>query len=82
MWSGTGTFTGSVTIPFFDVNLGVRNNYLIASQLINSGLESGLVPVFTLGLYSGLRTIQNGFISESRTITGSGYFESIAVVLV
>lgn len=78
MWSGTGTFTGSVTIPFFDVNLGVRNNYLIASQLINSGLESGLVPVFTLGLYSGLRTIQNGFISESRTITGSGYFESIA----
>jgi len=78
MWSGTGTFTGSVTIPFFDNNLGVRNNELVAANLINSGLESGLVPLFTLGLYSGLRTIQNSSISETRTITGSGYFESIA----
>jgi hypothetical protein len=78
MWSGTGAFTGSITIPFFDNNLGVRDNYLVATNLINSGLESGLVPVFTLGLYSGLRTIQNSSISETRTITGSGYFESIA----
>jgi len=78
MWSGTGAFTGSVTIPFFDNDLGVRNNELVAANLINSGLESGLVPVFTLGLYSGLRTIQNSSISETRTITGSGYFESIA----
>jgi len=78
IWSGTGVFTGSITIPFFDNNLGVRDNYLVAANLINSGLESGLVPVFTLGLYSGLRTIQNSSISETRTITGSGYFESIA----
>jgi hypothetical protein len=78
IWSGTGVFTGSATIPFFDNNLGVRDNYLVAANLINSGLESGLVPVFTLGLYSGLRTIQNSSIFETRTITGSGYFESIA----
>lgn len=77
-WSGTGLFTGSNNIPFFDTDFGVKSSALVASALINSGLESGLVPVFTIGLYSGLKTIQNITLVENRDITGSGYFERIS----
>ena len=58
IWSGTGIFTGSQTITYLEADLGVKNVNL-SLTLINSGLESGLVPVFTIGLYSGLKTIQN-----------------------
>jgi alpha-tubulin suppressor-like RCC1 family protein len=77
-WSGTGTFTGSQTITFLISNTGLKINENISQTLINSGLESGLVPVFTIGLYSGLKTIQNISINENRNITGSGYFERIS----
>lgn len=77
MWSGTGTFTGSSGILYNPSDLGAKTITLNQS-LSNTGLESGLVPIFTIGLYSGLRTIQNITINESRLVTGSGFFVSIA----
>ena len=76
VWSGTGLFTGSQTITYLEADLGVKNVNL-SLTLINSGLESGLVPVFTIGLYSGLKTIQNINFSKTSIITGSGYMQKI-----
>lgn len=76
IWSGSGTFTGSQQITYSGLDSG-RKIVNINQNLINSGLESGLVPNYTLGLYSGLRTIQNINYNETLTITGSGYMEKI-----
>lgn len=75
-WSGSGTFTGYQQITYSGLDSGKKSVNLNQS-LINSGLESGLVPSYTLGLYSGLKTIQNINYNQTLTITGSGYMEKI-----
>lgn len=75
-WSGSGTFTGYQEITFSGLDSG-RKSVNLNQSLINSGLESGLVPSYTLGLYSGLKTIENINYNQTRTITGSGYMEKI-----
>jgi len=75
-WSGSGTFTGYQQITYSGLDSG-RKSVNLNQSLINSGLESGLVPSYTLGLYSGLKTIQNINYNQTLTITGSGYMEKI-----
>jgi hypothetical protein len=75
-WSGSGTFTGYQEITFSGLDSG-RKSVNFSQVLINSGLESGLVPNYTLGLYSGLKTIENINYNQTLTITGSGYMEKI-----
>jgi alpha-tubulin suppressor-like RCC1 family protein len=76
VWSGSGTFTGYQEIIFSGLDSG-RKLVNFSQVLINSGLESGLVPNYTLGLYSGLKTIENINYNQALTITGSGYMEKI-----
>ena len=75
-WSGSGTFTGYQQITYSGLDSG-RKSVNLNQSLINSGLESGLVPSYTLGLYSGLKTIQNINYNQTLIITGSGYMEKI-----